>query len=655
MPSCCRCNRTGRCKNCSCSKAGKRCIDCIPSLIGTCQNVVEQSQEEPTITSEDQRNNIEIDNSESIFSEDQKSEQIPDGSHANIQPLPPYQTANKPIFKWGNLSGESFCQEVTACYKSMVHWKKLFFPIPRGSDGDHFVKELARLLRLYADKSSCERIAMTTAMIFPPLMLMRLSKKSKPKDDRACLKRRLELWERGEIRQLSEEAEALQRRLSTNTPPPKKEPTAKRFGNLMRNGKIKDAKRLLNSNTNSSKPLKTSDVLTGKTVMDILLEKHPEGAPLHPNAISPAEQHHHNFHPIIFDTIDGTLIRSIALRAIGSAGPSGLDARNWRRICTSFSHHSNDLCEAIAAVSRRLCTEYVDPDPIESLMACRLIALNKNPGVRPIGVAETLRRIIGKAIISTISEDLQIVAGCIQLCAGQVSGIEAAIHAMNVSFEDAGTEAALLVDASNAFNSLNREVALRNIQNLCPALATIATNTYRMASPLFIDNQTITSQEGTTQGDPLAMAIYAVALRPLIDRVQNASTQIWYADDAGASGKLTDLRQWWNNLVTIGPNYGYHTNALKSVVITKPNHLEEATKIFSGSGMRITTDGAEYLGAPIGSETYRATFIKNKISEWVNEIESLSIIARTEPQATYASFTHSIISEWQFLTRTVPL
>ena len=179
-----------------------------------------------------------------------------------------------------------------------------------------------------------------------------------------------------------------------------------------------------------------------------------------------------------FETIYGTLIHSIALGVSGTAGPSGLDARDWRQICPSFGHSSNDLCESIAAVSRRLCKEYMDPDPMKSLMACRLIALNKNTGVRPIGVAETLRRILGKAIISTISEDLQNVVGCIQLCEGQVSGIKAAIHAMNVSFEDAGTEAALLVDASNAFNSLNREVALKNIQNLCQALAIIATNTY---------------------------------------------------------------------------------------------------------------------------------------------------------------------------------
>ena len=87
------------------------------------------------------------------------------------------------------------------------------------------------------------------------------------------------------------------------------------------------------------------------------------------------------------------------------------------------------------------------------------------------------------------------------------------------------------------------------------------------------------------------MAIYAIALCPLIDRIQNEAMQIWYADDAGASGKLVDLKEWWNNLATIGPEYGYHANALKSVVI-KPAYLEEATKLFSGSGVRLTTDGA---------------------------------------------------------------
>jgi len=75
--------------------------------------------------------------------------------------------------------------------------------------------------------------------------------------------------------------------------------------------------------------------------------------------------------------------------------------------------------------------------------------------------------------------DLQEITGSAQLCAGQVAGIEAAIHAMRETFSDSDNEAVLLVDASNAFNSLNRKAALLNIKHTCPTLATILINSYR--------------------------------------------------------------------------------------------------------------------------------------------------------------------------------
>ena len=55
------------------------------------------------------------------------------------------------------------------------------------------VKEMARMLRLYADKSGLEKIVMKAAMVFPSLMLMKPSKKSKTKEERSCLRRRLDL------------------------------------------------------------------------------------------------------------------------------------------------------------------------------------------------------------------------------------------------------------------------------------------------------------------------------------------------------------------------------------------------------------------------------------------------------------------------------
>ena len=62
-----------------------------------------------------------------------------------------------------------------------------------------------------------------------------------------------------------------------------------------------------------------------------------------------------------------------------------------------------------------------------------------------------------------MGSDIHDVMACLQMCGGQLSGAEAAVHATRSSFESKECEAALLVDATNAFNALNRQVALHNI------------------------------------------------------------------------------------------------------------------------------------------------------------------------------------------------
>ena len=48
-----------------------------------------------------------------------------------------------------------------------------------------------------------------------------------------------------------------------------------------------------------------------------------------------------------------------------------------------------------------------------------------------------------------------------QLCFGQKCGIEYAIDSLRKEFEKLETEAILLIDAENAFNSLKKELALK--------------------------------------------------------------------------------------------------------------------------------------------------------------------------------------------------
>ena len=109
---------------------------------------------------------------------------------------------------------------------------------------------------------------------------------------------------------------------------------------------------------------------------------------------------------------------------------------------------------------------------------------------------------------------------------------------MQKIFSDENTEAILQVDANNAFNCLNRQSTLRNTQVLCPSFVTVLINTYRSSAELFIDGETIISQEGTTQGDPLAMSMYARGILPLIKQLDHIARQVWFADDASAGGKL---------------------------------------------------------------------------------------------------------------------
>lgn len=461
-------------------------------------------------------------------------------------------------------------------------------------------------------------------------------------------------WLDGDLSDLLLEGRTIQRRIPKSNPEDSQKRLSRSFANLMFQGKTKAAIRLLTEEVKGGVLRLGDHVDTHKTVRDVLKDKHPPSQPAHPDSV--IEDDPPEVHPVLFESIDASMMRSAALRTSGAAGPSGLDAVSWRRLCTSFKSASNDLCHSLAITARRLCTDLVDPATIAPLLACRLIALNKNPGVRPIGIGDTARRIIAKAILMVTRSDIQEAAGSLQLCAGQISGIEAAVHAVDSLFQQEETEAILLVDASNAFNSLNRLSALHNIRRLCPSLATALINTYRAPTELFVDGKVLYSSEGTTQGDPLAMPMYALATIPLIKKLHHHLvdvSQVWYADDASAAGKIVRLREWWSHLSSQGPKYGYFANATKTWLVTKEKHLATATASFADTGVQVTSEGRPYLGAAFGTEEFVTSHVKDKVAKWTKELDSLATIALTQPHAAHAAFTHGLSSKWSYQTRTV--
>ena len=235
---------------------------------------------------------------------------------------------------------------------------------------------------------------------------------------------------------------------------------------------------------------------------------------------------------------------------------------------------------------------------------------------------------------------------------------------MRKIFDEDDTEAVLLVDADNAFNRLNRSAALHNIKELCPPFYRYLSNMYQVSAKMIINDQEktdhILSEEGSTQGDVSAMAMYAIGIRPLIDTL-NAATdpsrcrQVWYADDSTAAGKLRELRKWWDTLYNTGPKYGYFPKPSKTILILKDRQFyDEAVTLFEHTEIEITLSGERHLGAVIGSQEHRDEYVKKKIRKWVKDVEQLASIAKDEPQNAYTAFTKAICMRWSFLQRTIP-
>ena len=124
-------------------------------------------------------------------------------------------------------------------------------------------------------------------------------------------------------------------------------------------------------------------------------------------------------------------------------------------------------------------------ESLEAFLASQLIPLNKSTAVRSIRIAEILRRIIGKAVMSVVKKEVIQAAVSLQVCSGQVAGVESAIHSKVDLFKSDNSAAVLQIDATNAFNSLNRNVFLRNIKVICPEISNFVINRYTLPSRLF--------------------------------------------------------------------------------------------------------------------------------------------------------------------------
>ena len=292
------------------------------------------------------------------------------------------------------------------------------------------------------------------------------------------------------------------------------------------------------------------------------------------------------------------------MKTHGSHGPSGLDANEWRSILKSLTSSSTDLCKTTAKQGIRIAKSHISfLLPYNSF---RLIALDKCPGIRPIGFGKVLRRIIGRTIVKCFKTDLKKWAGDQQLRMGQKEGIAYAFHSLRAAFKNPDSEAILLIDAKNV--SIVSTViwlykTLRNYALLFKITYVIHIVSHQI---YFWYQQTMFSQEFTTQGNPLAVSMYGIAIRPLIEFFYDSFTvQKWHEDNGNGVGSLDTLKNVFDSLKKHGTDFGY--NFTKCHIITKENLFEKTQQVFDQDEVEIA-DGCRALGSVIGSDTAEKKF-----------------------------------------------
>ena len=232
-------------------------------------------------------------------------------------------------------------------------------------------------------------------------------------------------WRSGLFDELLHESNCARQSRKSIQGPIDEDQIMKVFTRLMFWGQVRAAARWI-TNRAPGGVLSSSDVdSSGKLVFDVLQEKHPAPGFTNDNAFVKCDV----LPPMIDVDVTSGHVKCAARSLRGGAGPRRTSSSQWQDLFC-YGAQSGRLRDAVAGFTRYVANNIISWLDIRIFMSSRLIALDKNPGVHPIGIGEVLIRILGKLMILITGIDVEEVCSVDQLCSGLKVGIEGAVHGL---------------------------------------------------------------------------------------------------------------------------------------------------------------------------------------------------------------------------------
>ena len=329
---------------------------------------------------------------------------------------------------------------------------------------------------------------------------------------------------------------------------------------------------------------------------------------------------------------DAALVESCirSFHRLSGGGASGLRPIHLKNCLTT--EHRDEVLEHSTSLINILAKGEAPESIAQFIAGATLTALpKKNDDIRPVAVGEVWRRLTAKCLCNSYKEQSSSYFFPLQIGVGQTLGTEIGLEtASQWCQRNKNNQSAVVVkvDFSNAFNCVDRQAFLEQCRHQFPGLSRWAEWCYGRPSNLYFGADTLSSETGVQQGDPIGPLLFSLALQPLLhklDRGRSSSgLQLAYSylDDLTLAGEQVAVAEAFYFFKAEALKIGLKFNTSKCEVIPAAGHNSILDKnLFPGDTIFLEDGNFELLGGPIGSREFCNQHTQRRVDK-VKEILS---------------------------------